>query len=382
MSEHAFLAPSGASVWAPPGGCRAYPRMVEQYPEDAETEAARQGTAAHWVVSETLLGRPPAEGSLDPAGTAITEEMIDCAEDMIVDVRDTFKSNPGAELWVEEKQHMPVVDPLNSGTPDAFIVNRATKRIFGWDYKFGHGFVDARENWQMLDYLIGVLSRVAGDPVYWDGWRAVLTVAQPRNYHSLGSLREWQVSGEHLRDYYLPIFQKSAAEALKPDAPATTGPHCRYCPARHACAALSAAAYTGIDVSLQQEPLDLTGPALGLEMRLVTDAIKRLEARKTGLEAQAEARLRKGERIPHYGLEYAGGSLAWTVEPAEIYALGEMMGVDLRAPEKPLTPTQAKTKFKKSDVDGSVIDAYAKRPTGAQRLVRVDDAAARLAFEA
>lgn len=379
--EHALLAPSGAGIWAPEGGCRAYPQMAERYPETSDGLEAREGTAAHWYVSETLSGRVVTEGMLAPNGEPITGEMVDCAVDVIADVRDTLAANPGAELWVESRLYMPVVDPQNWGTPDYVVVNRATQTVFVWDFKYGHGFVDAVENWQLLDYLVGVLSQVAGAPQYWTGWKAVLTVAQPRNYHPLGSLREWRVTGEKLAAHYLPRFKQSAAESLA-DAPvATTGDHCRYCPARHACAALLASGQLSVDVSRQSAPVELSPAALGLELRQIEDAIKRLEARQTGLEAQALGLIRAGGQVPHYGTEHAIGREKWIKPPADVFLLGTVLGANLRKPESPVTPKQARDALAKIGVDGSVIATYAEKPRGGLRLVRVKDSAARLAFE-
>jgi hypothetical protein len=51
--------------------------MCERFPERADSDAAREGTASHWVASEVLVGRgaEPFTGRTAPNGVIITEEM-------------------------------------------------------------------------------------------------------------------------------------------------------------------------------------------------------------------------------------------------------------------------------------------------------------------
>lgn len=361
--------------------------MQQQYPQPEDSDEAREGTAAHHYVSELLNGRDVLPGAVAPNGVPITAEMVDCAQAILVDIRDTMRTWPGCELYVEQRFHMPRVHADNWGTPDAVVIDRAGKAFHVWDYKFGHRFVDARGNLQLLDYALGVAEFLGLDPdVPYDhpqsfrGWRISLTIAQPRNYSQVGPMREWYISGEGLRDR-LAQFRKAAFEAAAPGAEFTTGEHCRDCSARHACPALQRAAALAMDVSLYSQPINLPPHALGLELRQIDDAIKRLEARKTGLEEQALGMIRGGTSVPFYSTEYASGREKFTVPVAEVFALGDMLGADFRKPPEAITPGQARTALKKIGFDEAVISSYAEKPRGALRLVRVNDDAAKLAFE-
>jgi hypothetical protein len=280
--------------------------------------------------------------------------------------------------------HALSVHESNWGTPDAYIMDRRNKRLYVWDYKYGHGFVDAVENWQLLDYAVAIMDSEGLSPVVahdtslpeWNGWRISLVVAQPRNYSPLGPLRRWELSGETLRDVYLPRLRQSAYEAMQPDAPLTTGDHCRHCTARHVCVALQRAGGIAMDVSLQAQPVQMPVHAIGLELRQIDDAIKRLEARQTGLEEHALGIIRSGQHVPFYGAEHGSGRERWNVPIAEVHALGDMLGVELRKVDA-ITPAQAR----KAGIDDAVTRAYAITPKGALKLVRVADDAAKLAFE-
>lgn len=373
---HAFLAPSGAPQWGP-GGCPASPKMQERYPRDEETPEAREGTAGHFYVSEALYGRPPAPGTLAPNGHPVTAEMIECGADYLRDIRDTLKAaTPGTQVMVESTVSMGgAVHPLNWGTPDAFMVDRPAKRVHLWDYKYGHRYVDAFENWQCLDYLAGVMEADLIDESEWPQWSFTITVAQPRNYHPDGPLREWFFTGDKLVDYVARL--KIAAQLATAESPAlATGEQCRDCTARHVCPALQRVAMSMVDMSFTAQPVELPRDALGLELAIIRDAVKRLGARATGLEEQALSMLRTGP-VPGWRAEHSKGREKWKddTDIAELVTLGAMYDVDLAKPLAAITPNQAR----KAGIDADVIKAYAHTPSGGLALVRSDgtDAAKR-----
>ena len=193
-------------------------------------------------------------------------------------------------------------------------------------------------------------------------------------------MREWYISGEGLLDR-LAGMRRAAEESMQPGAELRTGGHCRDCSARHACPALQRAGAIAMDVALKSQPVDLPPHAVGLELRQISDAIARLEARKTGLEEHALGLIRGGTGVPFFSTEYASGRERFVAPAAEVFALGDMLGVDLRKPPEVITPGQARTELKKIGIDGAVITAYAEKPRGALRLVRVNDDAAKLAFQ-
>ena len=50
--------------------------LEAQFPETEETEEQREGTAAHWAVSEMLSGRLVDVGQIAPNGYVLTHEMM------------------------------------------------------------------------------------------------------------------------------------------------------------------------------------------------------------------------------------------------------------------------------------------------------------------
>jgi hypothetical protein len=371
MSGHARLAPSSAPIWGP-DGCPASVTLQERYPENEETPKAREGTAAHHYATETLGGRAVAVGQLAPNGHPVDRDMVDCAVDFVRDVHDTLKSWGNGKLMIESRVFAHnTVHPLNDGTPDAYLIERMRKLLHVWDYKYGHRYVDAYMNWQMIDYAIAALETEGVPREEWGQWTITLTIAQPRNYHPDGPLREWHLNGAALSEL-ADKLRVAAFAALDPNAPYKTGPHCRDCTGRHACPALERVAMREVDMSMTGQPVDLPPAALGLELRIIRDAMKRLGARAEGLEEHALAMARAGTDVPHWRAEYSKGRERWndTTGPAELTALGEIYDVNLLQPPKGITPTQAR----KAGLDHDLIKTFSITPRGPMALVPFDDA--------
>jgi hypothetical protein len=371
IDQHAFLAPSAAGRWGP-DGCAASATAEAKYPQDTESPEAREGTAAHHFLTETLLGRVVKVGDLAPNGHPIDSDMVDCAYDVIRDVQDTHKAwsgsfGPNEGFSIERRvSAAAVVHPKNWGTPDIFLVVRSVRKLFVWDYKYGHRYVDAFRNWQCVNYAAAILETEGVPRDEWPLWTIVVTIAQPRNYHPDGPMREWHFNGAQLSEL---VTRLSAAAVLAdtPGAAFTTGEHCRDCRARHACPALQRVAMGFVDMSLTGQPIDLPPAALGLELAIIRAAMKRLGARATGLEEQALSLARKGTSIPHWRAEYSYGRERWKegTNVAELAALGAIYDVEMLKPPAAITPTQAR----KAGVDPDLIKTYSDTPRGAMALV-------------
>lgn len=381
MSEgaHAFLAPSSADQWGP-GGCPASPSLQAQYPEDEDSPESREGTAAHFYVSETLSGRIVKAGDVAPNGHPITAEMVDCGAGIIEDVRSTMTAaGANSKLFVEVRATgNGVIHRDNWGTPDVTLVDFTNRRIHNWDYKFGHRYHDAFEHWQSIDYVILRLVDVGVKSDDWAKWSVTVTIAQPRNYHPDGHLRYWEFSGAYLARYHAALFE-AAKLATSPEPPMKTGNYCLDCSAVHACPAAQRLGMALVDYSMTGQPVELPPHALGLELRIITLAIKRLEARKVGLEAQALGLFERGTDVPFWHTEYSFGRTRWrdeiTVDMLKTY--GEIYGIELVKEAPAMTPAQAKKAGLPEDIHKSISIT----PQGLKKLVPFDnkDAAKRFA---
>lgn len=363
MSEHAFLPPSGAAAWV---ACSMWPHMNARYPQD-DTPQSMEGTAAHWVASELLEGRGVVLGQVTPTGYVVDDEMIEGAT-LYADTARIIEGDHN----IEKRIRIPFVHEHNWGTPDDYVFDDSGFNLTIMDFKYGHDHVDVFENWQLINYSAGLTGALNG----LDDQHTTVNfcIVQPRSYQTGGPVKWWTVKASDLRPYYNKL-QTAAAKVFAPDPKATVGPQCKHCPGRHACNSLQSAAMQIADVSMAGVPIDMPPAALGLELRNLKRAASLLNARISGLESQAEAMLRRGDRVPFFALQQEYGRLRWTLPNDAIFAIGDSLGVDLRKPNEPITPTQAK-----KVIDDSVIKVYSERPLGSAQLTQVDDTTARKVF--
>jgi hypothetical protein len=383
--DHATYAPSAASRWVL---CSASPALEASAPEAQQSEEAREGDAAHFVAATTLrtlslsVGASltvaqvmPREMDVAPNNVIITDEMLDAAQIYIEDVIATCGPDALDKLHIEE--HLPdgPFGPDNWGRPDVWWASAGANGayIFIYDFKFGHRFVDAFENWQMLNYLALILARPEFAAIDRANIEVVFNVVQPRNYHPSGPIRRWNVRVSQIEDYFrnlaTAIHEASTAPIARPN------PECRDCKGRWRCQALHNAADSALDQAGFAVPFDLDDIGLGLELKMLKHGEALLKARITGLEEQVLSALRAGRRIPWFHVSHAQGKERWTVDAGDVIAMGAAFGVDVAKPGV-MTPKQAR----EAGFDADTVKAISARPAGAAKLEITDDKHARKVF--
>lgn len=360
------LRPSSAYRW---GNCAGSHALEGRYPQE-DGEEARQGTAAHFYVTEYLQGREWPVGHVTPNGVPIDAEMVECGQGLI----DLCKGL-GAPLHVEHGVTMhATVHPACEGTPDVFHLDFDRHRLTVPDYKYGHHYVDPFRNEQLCLYVAGIFEFAGLTKAQTIGWEIHLIIAQPRNYHPSGPLRRWETLGAKVWAE-IERLQEAAHRAKEPNAGTITGPWCRDCTGRHACEALRRVGSFVLDVAGASLPQEMTPAAVGLYLKQLTAGKARLEALLSGLETVALATLRTGGRIPGWGVEHGKGREKWNVPVPEVIALGDALGIPLGVPAA-ITPNMAR----KAGLDPELVKAYATTPIGEAKLAPSDATNAAKAF--
>lgn len=368
-AQHSRRAPSSAARWVP---CPGSVWLSGQFPDLAEDPAGPEGTAAHWVWHQQTLGAVVKLGDLAENGIAVTDEMLDGA-DLYIETLLAI----GGEHWDRWRHEVtllrPDIGPDEVGTPDSTLYLPSLHTLHLVDYKFGFAKVDPFENWQIADYAQAEIRRLVScgalPAELVDSLRVVFTVVQPRCYRSKGPVSSWETTAGHLASNMWPQLIASAKESEKDDqARRCAGAHCDHCPGRRACPTLQRNAGRVSDLMDWSYPAPLPNDAAGLELSYLVRAQQLLEARISGLEAQIEHAIRSGERVPGWAMESSAGRLEWSQPLTDVLTLGDVLGVDLRKPEAPITPTQARALFKKKQIDGAVIDEYSARAPGSVKL--------------
>jgi len=368
MSGHAVLAPSSAARRVACTGSRA----LESLYKETESESAREGTVAHRVASGMLKNLVNNLPALTDYGSDATEEMIEHASAYCALIMDVVHRGTPCEIHIEERVDIKTIHPECWGTPDCWFYADGHLRV--WDYKYGHGVVEVFENWQLIEYVAGILDSL-GIAESSNECKITFYIVQPRAFHRDGIVRAWDIRIDDLRGYF-DLLRTKEAESLSPDARCTPSPQCAYCKARHACVALQRSALSIVEMTKGVTPWDLNAAETGNELRYLLHASQLLDARITGLSAQALVHLRQGERVPHFKTEETACRERWSVSAEEVAVLGRIYNCDLTKSSDVLTPKQAI----KAGVDADVVKYYSDTPRGAVKLVADNGSAARKIF--
>lgn len=367
--QHALVSPSALATTVQ---CPGSLSMQLAFPETEDTPEAAEGTASHWAASEMLSGRLVDIGQTAPNGVVLSQEMVEGADLYYDHVVATLKplgltpSDGAVEVPVACKW----IHAECWGTPDFRIWHG--RHLYLWDYKFGHRTVPVVSNWQLMAYAVGCVEQAGLHDL---NATIHMFIVQPRSYGAGGPVREWIVPAADLRGM---VNQAVAAvtEALSSAPRTRVGPECRDCRARHACPALLDAAAGACDVAAEAQPMELPPAALGVELRYLYRARELLNARISGLEETAAALIRRGQQVPHWGLEQSAGRTSWSIPAASVVEMGRMLGIDLAKPLDAITPTQARER----GVPAEVIAQASTTTRGSMKLVPDDGSKARAIF--
>jgi len=343
-SAHSILPPSKAYQWV---HCLGSIAMNADKPYE-ESDAAREGTAAHWVASEILSGRSVTVGMIAENGVPVDADMIRNTTGYIEHIRMTC----GNQVCVENIEAKVSVDHLHPslfGTCDYFFYDIPNHTLHVWDLKYGWGIVEPFENWQLMTYTAGIIKRLQLS----DGQlRVRMHIAQPRPWHPNGKIRTWSVNAIDLRTYFNRIYT-SAHNATTPGRNLLkTGAHCAYCRSLFECEASRRACLNAIDVC--GLPAVATPCDIGRELDTLYAAQAAINNRLAAIEGQAEALLKSGQNVTDYWLEPTNGRMVWNGNPNDIVTVCAMSGFDIRVP---CTPAQARDK----GVPMEIINLYTKK---------------------
>lgn len=345
MAEHAPLPPSGSEQW---GHCSGSIPAQANLP-DPESEQSREGTAAHWVMSETLLnhrdGRPgPLTcagylGAKAPNGVMIDDKMAEGAQVIVDDVLEVaLRFDALQYLLIEHRVYMPQIHPENWGTLDVGLYLPHRNAVFLWDYKHGHREAKAVDSMQLADYLKGLCEKYNIDGLLDQQTWFVARIVQPYCYYATGPVREWTGKLSDLRGVWNQLATKAGEAFSNPLL--TTGVWCRDCKAVGTCSAARRAGYNLIDLVNEPYEMDrMAGPDLAVERGILLDGVAVAKARLEAIEDELHHRIKDGQADSGFTLETSAGKVEWRVAPAQARALAAQFGVDA-SKDAVLTPTQ------------------------------------------
>lgn len=368
---------SDANQWM---RCNGSFRAQQAYPPlDVEPSQSRlEGRAAHEVAQKLFRNEPFSDlvGSLSKDGIVITDELFDAAREYFNEVW-SFCNKHGRTHDIHIEESVPVPGYANWFTiPDAWTTAKledGTRILRVWDAKFGHRIVDPFENWQLLIGAFSICEFLFEKPDVIE-----LVVVQPRGFTSEGTVRKWALSYDELRVYRQQV-NETMLRVLDATPLCTPGTWCLDCSARAHCNTLQQQSYAGIDYVQSLQTHNLTGHALGVELRLLQRAQEMIKMRLSGLEEQALHEIKQGQHVTFYGAKTTYGRKRWKkdVPVEQVLMMGDLMGKDLRKPQELDTPAQCI----KKGIDPSVVEQYAETPVTGVKLEQVNERAIRSVFE-
>lgn len=329
--------------------CGASHNLQKGYP-NTSGEAAQEGTLAHDWANKLLVNKAAPEHIQEPEMRRYITKYVDLCKSLI---------NPHTLYGIEEKHD----DGHISGTVD--FVSWTPYELTIVDLKYGFGWVDVRENWQLITYAVLAWLKHGNNGAIIPP-KVRLIVHQPRANHPSGPVREWTFPGEKLRGYYNQI-QNRVSEIEAGTATAVPGKQCRYCRAIVDCVANREYTSNVIDHAWVAERVDMTPSELAYDLCITKDACDMIKHRLTALETRVEENIKAGMIVPGWTLQQKTAPLSWDV-PDPIAAASEF-DVDISKPSEPITPTQA---LNQGLVSADMLTFMASRKPGGFVLKRQD----------
>lgn len=294
-------------------------------PPRPDSEASEEGTAAHELLEDCLLGREDVGTDSAPRET---REAVQVALDYIEGV--AIKQGRSLTLLVEGEYDFPqnVVPREDAGgVLDVALIDEIAHELWIIEYKHGAGvFVPAIGNSQLLFGATGLS---------WHRWFSSIhcVVVQPRILWAGPVVREWTIDMLDVIEFQARM-EKAIAWAASSEAdqclskPLVPGEHCRFCPGEAMCQAREKSALTAAGARSISSFAPPPPPSLGLarlsEILLRADEIKSwLKA----CESYAYDSAMQNVKVPGYKLVEAQDRRTVTATPREIAAtLTEIAG--------------------------------------------------------
>lgn len=317
--------PSQAHIWV---NCALAPRLFKMAPPEEQSDPAREGTCAAWVAEMVLTGQATdCHALVDQAhenGWVVDSLMANHVQRYVDMLRER-----GGEIDAERKVRL---NDKIAGTPDSFAVVSGNQ-LFVDDLKYGFEIVEATTP-QIVIYAGAILRHVERKGIKIK--RVTLGIYQPRAYHALGIHRTRSLWPEELTKEVQKI--EAAAEAAHSYAVfATPGSHCRRCPGAAYCSAVTHEVYHAYSRMLNGEQRQMTPSEMADELSFLDTAEAMFKGRRDAVHAEAEARVKRGERIPGWMRESGYGHRKWKVSANTIEAV---TGKNPRDTSKLLSPAE------------------------------------------
>jgi len=301
--------------------------LVQLAPPSPSSVYADKGTLLHTAISEVLLGEDNVIG-MTYEGQTLDQTLFDDKVQVALDLLDTLDPDGQMKLAIETRVGFGKFLPGAFGSCD--VLGRIGNTAYVIDWKFGEGIaVDAEQNEQLMYYSAAAM-RTPEVAWVFDGAVAIeCVIIQPP------VIRQWTTTPERIKQ-----FEKDLKRAVKvaslPEAKLNPGDHCRFCPAKPTCPAMTGAVDRALKVKLDAVDDEMLG-------KYAANAVL-LQGWIDSLNELVQTKIEKGYKIPGWKMVAKKGRRQWADEAKAAAALTEL-GIDPYKKEL-LSPAQAEKKIK------------------------------------
>ena len=304
--------------------------LVKLAPPSPSSTYADKGTLLHNLIAEIL------DTDTDPVsligtnyeGQILDQEMIDEKLQPALDLLDKLDPDKVMALAVETRVGFGDYLPGAFGSCD--VLGRMGDVAYIIDWKFGDGIaVGAEENEQLMYYAAAAMRTPEAAWVFKGATSIECIIIQPP------VIRRWTTTPARIKQ-----FEKDLKRAVKvaslPDAALKPGSHCKFCPAKPTCPAMTGAVDRALKVKLDAVDDEMLG-------KYASNAVL-LQGWIDDLNALVQTKIEKGYKIPGWKLVAKRGTRSW-VDQGKATAALTALGVDPIKKEL-VSPAQAEKLLK------------------------------------
>jgi hypothetical protein len=301
--------------------------LVQLAPPSPSSIYADKGTLLHTAISEVLLGEDNVIG-MTYEGQTLDQTLFDDKVQVALDLLDTLDPDGQMKLAIETRVGFGKFLPGAFGSCD--VLGRIGDTAYVIDWKFGEGIaVDAEQNEQLMYYAAAAMRTPEVAWVFEGAVAIECVIIQPP------AIRQWTTTPERIKQ-----FEKDLKRAVKvaslPEAKLNPGDHCRFCPAKPTCPAMTGAVDRALKVKLDAVDDEMLG-------KYAANAVL-LQGWIDSLNELVQTKIEKGYKIPGWKMVAKKGRRQWADEAKAAAALTEL-GIDPYKKEL-LSPAQAEKKVK------------------------------------
>ena len=278
--------------------------LVQLAPPSPSSVYADKGTLLHTAISEMLLGEDNVIG-MTYEGQTLDQNMFDDKLQPALDLLDKLDPDGQMKLAIETRVGFGKFLPGAFGSCD--VLGRLGSTAYVIDWKFGEGIaVDAEENEQLMYYAAAAMRTPEVAWVFDGAVTIECVIIQPP------VIRQWTTTPARIKAFEQDL-KRAVKVASLPDAKLNPGDHCRFCPAKPTCPAMTGAVDRALKVKLDAIDDDMLGvyAANAVLLQGWIDSINEL----------VQTKIEKGYKIPGWKLVAKRGTRKWVDEDKAAKAL-------------------------------------------------------------